>query len=253
MADVDKGGNSGSTESSSAGGAGIPDVFQKFVDPKTGSVDISKAAEAYKQAEQKVTMTTQEKLDLQRSYEELAGRTGSREPAARTGEGSGTGRGLTVDELLTDPSSALDKVVDAKLATAARPILDRLLEKEHPEIGRKADGTFKNPEFVDGLGKFAATLPYSVQQSLKAGDYNTAMWAIEQYKTAVKGAATMATQSTEKGTPFSESGKAPTQTGGGPTFKRSEIRRMVRENPKEYASRVGEIEKAYEEGRVILD
>lgn len=240
----------GNTESAVSGS--VPEVFQKFVDPATGTVDINKAAEAYRQAEQKVTMTAQEKAEVQRAYEEVSRRF-SGQPVTTVGAPVETGRGLTVEELLTDPEGALSKVVDKKMATAAKPIVDRLIEKEHPEVARKSDGTFVDPEFVAGLNRFAGTLPVAIQKSLTEGDYKTAMWTIEQYKAAKKGAATMAKENTSTGTPFSESGKAPSSTEGGPTYKRSEIRKMVRENPKEYAAKVNDIEKAYEEGRVVLD
>lgn len=246
-------GNSQSTESAPASqvGADVPTEFKRFVDPATGKVDMHKAATSYREAEQNIARTAEEKATIQRAYDEVIKQ--SRPAGEGASPNRATGRKVSIEEFVQDPDATTRSVVRDETSAVAGPIVQAVLSLAHPEVALNAEGRFSNPEFVNGLTEFAKTLPPEIRQSMASGNFASANWVIQLYKDLKKGTATNSNSQTK--TPFAESAKAPAsaEQATGKVWKRSELRTMSVREPVKYSQLQDEISKAYEEGRVDLD
>ncbi len=231
----------------------VPEALKAFVDA-TGKMDMQKLAQSYSEAQKKITDVSQESIAAKRAYEELLATAGmsSVAPAAAKPDPTVTGRKpLTVDQLVTNPEQAIDSRIDEKTSTSAKQVTEALLAIEHPELARDEEGKFAKPEFVDGLLKYAKTLPPTTRMAMAQGDYATAAHVIRTYKALQRKAAEQVGSSVQTEKPnFSESGKSSTTRKPGKVWTRSEIREMIARKPEEYRKNEAEIDKAYEEDRV---
>jgi hypothetical protein len=125
----------------------------------------------------------------------------------------------------------------------------------HPEIATDPmTGEYADPEFFNGLRKYVSTMPTQTKQAIAKGDYATMDWAIRQFKVLKTGVASKAnggrTLPSQKGKGnFVESG-SPARSGEGKVYTKAELRKMMAQNPAEYAAKSDEIQLAYQEGRV---
>ena len=265
--EVKAGNATGSTGAAGSGSGGtqyegIPEELHNFVNPETKQVDYSKVAKSIREANQKISDTSREKAATEAAYRELAGRVGGGAAEGAVGGERKSGRKISIEDIASDPETAVRGVATDTFASLAQPVVDAVIAATHPEVAQvgiddAGNPTFRDPEFVKGLQVFAKTLPAPLRNSL--GDYNTANYVITLYKqlrTAKTGAEQNAAGSggSKGGGNFSESGKGPSRGAAtGKTWKRSEIRDMIARRPDEYARRQDEIQAAYSEERVDLE
>ncbi len=233
----------------------VPEALKTFVGAD-GKLDIAKVAQSMTEAQQKVTDATQESVAARQAYETLLATAGNPSAAASPNAAAkvpGRDAPLTADQLVTNPTEAIDSRIDKKVQPTARAIVEALLAVEHPELARDEEGKYADPKFVDGLLKYAGTLPPTTRAAMAQGDYATAAHVIRTFKALQKKAADAVatnTDTTRERPNFSESGKSASVRTPGKIWTRSEIREMVVKRPDEYRKNEAEINKAYSEDRV---
>ena len=205
----------------------LPDSLKKFAGPD-GKLDPGKLAQSY--------------LELERSFRQLQNQMAqaTTSTAQQTqDQTTSRDREALIQEFVQDPEGFLKRYV----VQAVEPIRQQTelvaLKTIHPELN--------DPEFAKGLGEFVQTLPPSVQAV--GSTLDGASWLVSLYKERV---------SPQRGSqaPKPPSGEAPSG-GRGPRsarkIRRSEIRRLILEDPERYERLLPQIERAYQEGRVIED
>lgn len=224
----------------------VPDDLKQFVG-EDGKLDTSKIAQSYRELNKKFTSVSQEKSTLERAYQVVIGGKPV-EPDRRSTEGTGR---ISLEEVVADPTAAIEAGVKRTLKTEAAPIVQAVLEIAHPEVGIDPEtGGWKDPEFVEGLQKYSASLPASLRTTLNE-DFTTADWVIRNYKRLREGTKGKAGESVLQKKPAQElesAAQARVKTGD-KRFTKQEIEALMRK-PKEYEKVADEIGKAYEEGRV---
>jgi hypothetical protein len=223
----------GATEEAPASEVVVPDELKRFADAD-GKIDITKVGSSYSELEKELYSNTQKLSALERSYNTIAEKAVQREEATPEDEYA---------EFARDPKGYTQKAVDSSVGETAVAIQSAILEMEHPEL--------KDVAFKKGLQEYAKTLPPSVRGNLS--NFDTARWAIKEFKDKLK-EATTATSTTGGGNsevPHTESPSASTPSSkGGKTYTRTEIKDLMRNDPKAYAEQSDDITAAYREGRV---
>lgn len=199
-----------------------------------GGVDSSKLAPAYLELESVVGTQTHKLSALEKAYSALASRLETSSPAPAVAAPS------TEEELeamMREPKGFVRETVNSEIKPVAVAIQVALLEMEHPEL--------KDAKFKEGLKDFISTLPVGMKSAFE--DYETARFIIRMYKeqSGVK------PNGSAQEVPHSES---PSASAGaqiaGPVYSRTEVLKMMRERPDEYAKIADDVTKAYTEGRI---
>lgn len=235
----------------------VPENLKRFVG-EDGKVDFEKVSQSFREAEGKVTKTSQEAATLKQAYDQIVSTIGNKTAEGATVVGkTATGRKLTVEEIVADPDAAIRGAARGEFENLAKPVVDMLIAVAHPEvaetIGEDGSTVYGDPEFVDSLQKYMARLPVGMKQAIANRDYATIDHVIKTVKGLRKKAASVDTdEGKEKGlkTNFAEGGKGPVKKSNGKIWTRSEIRELYTRNRSEYARREDEITKAYDEDRV---
>jgi hypothetical protein len=226
-------------------GSSVPKGLERFADA-TGKVDYGKVAQSYLELEKKFTVTAQERATYQQALAVAQSRVGAGAPA--NGAEVETGRS-EIEELADDPRRYVEGTAARTIATMAQPIVKSILAMAHPEVAEVSPGVYKDPQFVEGLRQFAATMPMSIQQSLLAGDYQNSDWVIKLYKSQLAGGASSG-QAGGSDAQFTENAGGAGPARQGKIWTRAEIRQMMEREPAKYAEMEPEINKAYAERRV---
>jgi len=216
----------------------VPKGLEKF--SSEGKLDAAKLGEGYLNLEKQSTQTSQKLAEIERTMAMMS--------AGMYGGGTGdTGRGADQGRSEEEDTVPLTRA-------EARPVVQGFLELAHPEIAFDHEkGKFKDETFMAELQTFTRSLPVTVKQAIAAGDFTMTDWAIKQFK-ALKGKAASGAAQAGGGSsvkPNFAEGASPGVQQGGKTYSRSDMRKLMTDNPAEYARIAdSELGKAYEEGRV---
>jgi hypothetical protein len=232
----------GAANGGSAAESGVPKDLEKFKGAD-GKLDLVKLSQGYLDSEKKATQEAQKRAEAERAYSIAItgfGDTGREVPGAGVadGRGSGTGAGVDDDEPVTNKS--------------AKPVVQTLLVLAHPELELDpSTNEPKNPKFYDGLLTYMKGLPVSIRTAIRNGDFQMTEWAVREYKALTKTRASASSGGGEGTKPnFVEGGGPSSGASAGPSYSRSEMKKMMLQSPSEYAKLSDDYGKAIAEGRV---
>lgn len=196
----------------------VPDSLKKFANEK-GEIDVAKLGQSYLESERRMRQLESEKRNP---------------PIAPPPEPA---HAPDPDEqlkaLVNDPEGYIASVLERATAPLTQSLAQAALFRAHPEL---QDSTY----FAE-VESWKNTLPESVrvlENTVDGADFLVKLYKREK------------TKPTNPALPSIEhpSNSAP---AGKKTYRRSEIRNLMRTNPSEYARLSGDISLAYQEGRVI--
>jgi hypothetical protein len=243
---VDEVKDAGTGGQAAAGGgnaeSSVPENLKKFAGAD-GKIDLAKLSQSVSEADKKATQDAQKRADAERAYAMAVAGFGAMPGAGSPGAGGVDGRGSDegLDAEGDEPVTARD----------AKPIVTSLLVLTHPELAVDERGEPVNPKFYDGLFKYMRGLPASMKAALKSGDFQTVEWAVREYKALSKTSASGGGGGVGGARPnFVEGGSPGGGTPAGTTYSRADIRKMMRDNPDDYAKISADYGKAMDEGRV---
>lgn len=195
----------------------VPDSLKKFANEK-GEIDVAKLGQSYLESERRMRQLESER----------------RQPTAPPPEpANAPDPDEQLKALVNDPEGYIASVLERATAPLTQSLAQAALFRAHPEL--------QDSTYFQEVESWKNTLPESVR--VLENTVDGADFLVKLYKREKTKPANPALPNIEHPSNSAPAGKK--------TYRRSEIRNLMRTNPAEYSRLSGDIAAAYQEGRVI--
>lgn len=219
----------------------LPEKFRKADDP------LGALVKSYSEAEKTLSQLQNQVHQYEQALQQLIMQGGQEEQERDFSD-------ISDDEIIT--GKELKEYLNRVLRSQISPVLEQAqleqakaqLKAQHPDY----EEIIQLPEFAE----FAQSLPPQVIQMADV-DPNVASWVLSQYKAQRAQEAQQAQKAQESAVRREKLNQLSQPTtkkpAGERVFRASELRRLMVENPEEYARIQGQVIRAIQEGRFIND
>lgn len=224
----------------------IPQGMEKFVGTD-GKIDVNKLSESYLESEKTLRSGQTQNAELRQALTAVSSKI---ELDEKNSSAATPTPPVDTDEALRklaeNPHEFIKSIASEEMKRLGDPLAEQLslatLQNAHPEL--------KDQKFSDGLKQWMSTLPPAV--SAVEGTLDGADYLVREYKKH----AGIQTDASPQARPSVTNNERPSVGGRsltGQRFSGSQIRELIRTNPKEYARLEPAILLARREGRVDND